>query len=101
MHTPGFATYADGVIAGLDYTATGLGVGKTITALSQTDGVISATASDIAITAHQVSANGSLDEIAIATGDGLPVFDAKYTKTIVAIKQPKKLATNVAKGKYA
>lgn len=39
----------------LDAAVSGLGVGKTITALSETDGIIDATASDIAITRSQVT----------------------------------------------
>lgn len=46
---------AQDLINGLDATISGLGAGKTITALTQANGVISATASDIAITQDQVS----------------------------------------------
>ena len=46
---------AQNLINGLDATISGLGAGKTITALTQTNGVISATASDIAITRDQVT----------------------------------------------
>lgn len=46
---------AQGLINGLDATISGLGAGKTITALTQTNGTISATASNIAITRSQVT----------------------------------------------
>ena len=46
---------AQGLIDGLDATISGLGAGKTITALTQANGVISATASNIAITRSQVT----------------------------------------------
>ena len=46
---------AQNLINGLDATISGLGVGKTITALTQTNGTISATVSDIAITRSQVT----------------------------------------------
>ena len=46
---------AQGLIDGLDATISGLGAGKTITALTQANGVISATASNIAITRDQVT----------------------------------------------
>lgn len=54
-HTPGYKTYTDDAIDGLDATISGLGVGKTITALSETNGVISASASNISIDASQVA----------------------------------------------
>ena len=46
---------AQNLINGLDATISGLGAGKTITVLTQTNGVISGTASDIAITRDQVT----------------------------------------------
>ena len=46
---------AQGLIDGLDTTISGLGAGKTITALTQTNGTISATVSNIAITRSQVT----------------------------------------------
>ena len=46
---------AQNLINGLDATISGLGAGKTITALTQANGVISATASNIAITRSQVT----------------------------------------------
>lgn len=46
---------AQNLINGLDATISGLGAGKTITALTQTNGVISATASNISITRSQVT----------------------------------------------
>lgn len=46
---------AQNLINGLDATISGLGAGKTITSLSQVNGVISATASNIAITRSQVT----------------------------------------------
>ncbi len=52
------STVANAINA-LDATASGLGTGKTITALSETNGVISASASDIAISANQVSGTAS------------------------------------------
>ena len=58
----------------LSYTASGLSTSKTITALSQTDGVISATASDIAIDSTQATRNSSNDAT-IASTDVLPIFD--------------------------
>lgn len=42
-------------ISAMDFTATGLGAGKTITALTQEDGKITVTASDISITKSQIS----------------------------------------------
>ena len=48
-------SYTNSKIEALDYTATGLGAGKTITSLTETDGVLSAEASDIAITESQVT----------------------------------------------
>lgn len=56
------------------YTASGLSASKTITALSQSDGVISATASSIAITSDQVTRNAT--DATIATNDKLGIFDA-------------------------
>lgn len=53
---------AQSLIDGLDATISGLGAGKTITALTQTNGVIAATASDIKITQSQVS--GLTDKLA-------------------------------------
>ena len=46
---------ASGLISGLTASISGLGAGKTITALTQANGVISATASNIAITRSQVT----------------------------------------------
>ena len=46
---------AQGLINGLDATISGLGAGKTITALTQTNGTISATVGNIAITRSQVT----------------------------------------------
>ena len=46
---------AQGLIDGLDATISGLGAGKTITALTQTNGTISATVGNIAITRSQVT----------------------------------------------
>ena len=46
---------AQNLINGLDATISGLSAGKTITALTQANGVISATASNIAITRSQVT----------------------------------------------
>ena len=46
---------AQGLIDGLDTTISGLGAGKTITALTQTNGTLSATVSNIAITRSQVT----------------------------------------------
>lgn len=46
---------AQSLINGLDATISGLGAGKTITALTETNGVISATTSDIAIAISQVA----------------------------------------------
>ena len=46
---------AQNLINGLDATISGLGAGKTITALTQTNGTISATAGNIAITRSQVT----------------------------------------------
>lgn len=44
-----------GSLSALDYTATGMGVGKTISTLTEEDGLISATFQDIAITESQVT----------------------------------------------
>ena len=46
---------AQGLINALDYTATGMGAGKTIATLTETDGKIEATFQDIDITHGQVS----------------------------------------------
>lgn len=46
---------AQNLINGLDVTISGLGAGKTITALTETNGIISATASSISITRSQVT----------------------------------------------
>lgn len=52
----GGAWEIEGTLDGaLDATVSGLGTGKTITALSEVDGIISATASNISITRSQVS----------------------------------------------
>lgn len=58
----------------LNYTASGLSASKTITSLSETDGVISATASNIAIDSTQTTRNSSNDAT-IASTDVLPIFD--------------------------
>ena len=58
-------------------TISGLGTGKTITALSQTNGVISATATAIAITSTQVSSGTTAT---IASSDTLAIFDADDNK---------------------
>ena len=62
-------------IEALDVTniTSGLSASKTITALSETDGLISATASDIAIGSGQVTKDAT--NVTIATSDVLPVFD--------------------------
>lgn len=47
-----------GAVEALDYTATGMGAGKTIATLTEVDGVIAATFQDIEITLSQVSDAG-------------------------------------------
>jgi len=63
-HTSPLKDYTDTSIStaieALDAAVSGLGTGKTITALSETDGVISATASNIAIAGSQVT-SGTID----------------------------------------
>ena len=56
-------------INALDYTATGLGTNKTITTLTQVNGLISASASNIAIDASQVT-SGTLPVTRGGTGSG-------------------------------
>ena len=48
-------SYTDTAISALDYTASGMGAGKTIATLTEEDGVISATFQDIAITQSQIT----------------------------------------------
>lgn len=62
-----FAIYEVSYIDGLDATISGLGVGKTITALSETNGVISAAASNIAIAGSQVT-SGNIAAARMPTG---------------------------------
>lgn len=54
-------------IGALDYTATGMGAGKTIATLTEVDGVIAATFQDISITASQVSDAGTAITANVAT----------------------------------
>lgn len=75
---------AAGLIGGLTATISGLGAGKTITALTQANGVISATASDIAITQSQVS--GLTDTLStFATTSALTTAIAGLDKTDAAV----------------
>ena len=60
------ATVTD-AIGALDYTATGMGAGKTIATLTEVDGVIAATFQDISITASQVSDAGTAITANVAT----------------------------------
>jgi hypothetical protein len=50
----------------LTYTATGLGAGKTITSLTEANGIIAIEASDIAINANQVTVDNNTN------------FDSRY-----------------------
>lgn len=75
---------AQNLINGLDATISGLGAGKTITSLTQTNGVISATASNIAITASQVTNLTSTVSSQIATAiAGLDKADAAVSNQYV------------------
>ena len=64
------------------YTATGLSASKTITTLSQSDGTIAATASDIQIRPVQVKVGSSGDEAQVETNDVLPIFDANDSEKL-------------------
>ena len=54
------------LVSGLAYTATGLGTGKTITSLTEANGIIAIEASDIAINANQVTVDNNTN------------FDSRY-----------------------
>ena len=54
-------------IEALDYTASGMGAGKTLATLTEVDGVIAATFQDISITASQVSDAGTAITANVAT----------------------------------
>lgn len=73
--TPNSAVIADEKINALDVSdiTANLGADKTITALSETNGLISASASQIAIKSDQVTK--ATTNVTIATNDILPVFD--------------------------
>ena len=73
--TPNSAVIADEKINALDISdiTANLGADKTITALSETNGLISASASQIAIKSDQVTK--ATTNVTIATNDVLPVFD--------------------------
>lgn len=70
-----FAWHTPNSLSALDYNATGLGIDKTITALTQTDGLISAAVSLINIDSTQVHRT-TTNDVAIAASDALPIFDA-------------------------
>ena len=61
-------------------TISGLATSKTLTALTQTDGTISATAADIAITSTQVTAASTA--ATIATGDTLIIADSSNSNKL-------------------
>ena len=78
-------------------TISGLATNKTLTALTQSDGTISATAANIAITSDQVTANSTA--ATIATGDALIIADSsnnyKLAKTSIVFD-----ATSANRGSY-
>jgi len=78
-------SYADGLIADLDVTVTGMGAGKTIATLTEANGKIAATFQDIKITKSQVTDFGSYDAAGTAqTKADAALASAKtYTNTEV------------------
>ncbi len=74
MTLPSYKTYTDGALQALDFSLSPT-ADQTLTAITQSDGCISATASPIAITSDQVTANAT-ETTMPATGDGLIFADS-------------------------